>query len=526
MKKFALLSMVLIAAISLQAQWNIDPVNNTTIANCNSGDCDIYVSTDETSGNTFIQWTGNASNGCSPTLQCVNVSGIPQWGENGIHINSHNFPDMSLGISMVATTDNACVTCFSNYDGECIAIKINADGSFPWGEQGISVFDFPSGSAGCMTTQLIAGTDGGVWALTDDSMSTFVRYINANGNLNPTITISDAENRCKAGKMILGIDNMVFVSYQKYADGSMATNEEIWVEGYHIDGSSATLPTQLMTSTLIDFAYVHDVTPDSKNGGYVTFYYYSFIDNSYDIHIFHFDANGNSTISNPNGASVHLFDPTHNYLNSYATVDPISNDLIITYKKTNPLNEDEDCLYINRITENGERVWDDGILIGDYDGKGYSSKKVDIFPDGSGFMVSFYHGIVEDDEMPLKAMGFDMDGNSIWNTTMSTDLYRITDAKNNSGFHNGQNIIVWIAPSKGKIMGQNINQYGEIGPTSQHIVDNNPTDAEIEILQVFTLSGQSIRCNDLEKLSNGLYIVKGKTHDGQIICKKILISNR
>ena len=132
MKKFNLLAIILLAATTLQAQWVDDPTTNTFLANGSGEGGEIYISTNEASGDTYFQWADGASNGWSPTLQRVDVNGVPQWGENGLHISSHNFLSWSSGTGMAATADNACVSCFQNENYECIALKINADGSFSW----------------------------------------------------------------------------------------------------------------------------------------------------------------------------------------------------------------------------------------------------------------------------------------------------------------------------------------------------------------------------------------------------------
>ena len=54
-------------------------------------------------------------------------------------------------------------------------VRINADGTFPWGEQGIVLF----GGQGGSRTELLAGEDGGVWALGADYENTYLSYINA-----------------------------------------------------------------------------------------------------------------------------------------------------------------------------------------------------------------------------------------------------------------------------------------------------------------------------------------------------------
>lgn len=468
MKKSILLTLVLAVALGLQAQWVNDPQTNTILANATTSGGEIYISSDEASGNTYFQWAGIAQNGWSITLQRVDVNGVTQWGEDGLHINSHDFSTSSSGTAIAATADDACVTCFQNIENECIAIKIMADGSYAWGEEGISVFDFPDSSPGCTRTELTAGDDGGVWAMATDMINTYVRYINADGTMNPTITISDFNGRnIMFGQMTLTDDNSVFVTYEKVGSGGWFVDKEIWVEGYDTGGMPLTPPVMLMGNYTFGVTYSHYIVPDHRGGGYA-YISHPGIGSAFNTYILHFDNNGNSTISNTSGAAVHSLDPSYYYYYPNATVDPITNDIIICYKKSDALTQSLSELYINRITDTGERLWGEGILIANDDGYRHSSSSIDVFPNGDGFMVSYLHGQTEGmTGMTLEAIGFDMNGNVTWNTTMNNVMDCKTGAESTSAFHNGQNIIAWINQGNGKLYGQNIDVNGNMGPVEQ-----------------------------------------------------------
>ena len=191
MKKSLLFLIGAFAVSTLQAQWVNDTATNTKLATASSRACEIYLCTHEASGDTYIQWSDSASNGWSVNLQRINASGIPQWGDAGIHIGSQQFETWSSGYAMAVTSDNNAVTCFANADNECIAIRFDKDGNTLWGEQGISVFNLPEGSLGRLKVELQAGTDGGVWVLAHDFDNAYLRYINADGTFNPAVTISD-----------------------------------------------------------------------------------------------------------------------------------------------------------------------------------------------------------------------------------------------------------------------------------------------------------------------------------------------
>ena len=461
MKKAVLLLMACAAFAALPAQWVDDPSANTFIVNTSSDAGEVYLSTDEGSGDTYVQFNQMRPNGWVPTLQRLTFDGVPQWGDAGITITELTFASWSQGVAMVATSDGGVVSCFSTDNEQSVAIRIDADGSFPWGEQGLVLFDGHGGSR----TELMAGDDGGVWALGTDYDNTYLCYIYPDGTLGQTITISDTSGKqCMFGLMVPGLYNSAFVVYEKESWAyTYFYEKEIWVVGYTPEGGQIAPETQLMAPYTMGGSYAHYVVPDGLNGGYA-YMWHAGIGGAFNTYVFHFDELGNSTIADMNGCAVHNIDPANFYLDAYGAVDPVSHDLIIAYTQTDAQFQAESRIYMNRITATGERLWGDGILVADNTGAYYSSVRVDAFEDGSGFSL-----IYEEDDR-VKAKGFDMDGNLLWNTTMCTNNYFKSFCKNSAGFHLGQNIVAWVNSSSGGLYGQNIGPDGTMGPIEPPII--------------------------------------------------------
>jgi len=461
MKKRLLFLLALTASFAVQAQWVDDPSRNTFIANCESYGRDIYMATNDATGDTYMQWTSSGSNGYGPSLQRLTFDGTPQWGADGIRITSHNFSSSSEGFAMAITTDNAVVSCFANYDGQTIAVKINADGTYAWGEQGIVLFD----GQGFSRTELLAGDNGGVWALGFDYHKHYLQYIKADGDLYPTITVAADGYDIEYGKLTLGVDNIAFLTYERVpTNSSMWADKEIYLVGYTVEGTQVG-PEVLLMSTQVSYViYIHRVVPDGLGGGYV-YIWHSGIGGVFNTYVFHYDANGFSTLDNTIGTTVHSEDLSHIYLDAYATVDPVSHDLIIAYIQADVATQSQNSIMVNRINAEGQRVWHEGYMVAEYQGVDYSSLKVDAFEDGSGFAVVYeksspsnsYHTTVE-------AIGMDMDGNVLWNKTLSSNVYSRNFCKTSTGFHLGQNIVSWVNAANGGLYGQNIGPDGTMGP--------------------------------------------------------------
>ena len=135
MKKLVLFLVGLFAFTALQAQWVDDPATNTFIANSSADAGEVYLSTDEVSGDTYLQFNQMRSNGWVPTLQRLTFEGIPQWGDDGITITSSSIVAKNLdGTEQTLTSDNmiaifpqvaskAGKIAFSTIDGEIYIIN-------------------------------------------------------------------------------------------------------------------------------------------------------------------------------------------------------------------------------------------------------------------------------------------------------------------------------------------------------------------------------------------------------------------
>jgi len=463
MKRLSFLFLALVASFALQAQWVDDPTTNTFIANSSADGGEIYTSTDPVSGDTYMQWSEMRSNGWAPILQRLDFEGNPQWGEDGIPITTPDIATWSPGYAMTATNDGGVVSVFRTASAHHYAVRINADGTFPWGEQGIVLFDGQGGDR----SEVMAGNDGGVWALGTDYTYSYLQYVSADGTLGPIITIGDGDWNHDFGLLVPGFDNSVFVVYEKnHWAYTYYYEKEIWVIGFTVDGAQIAPEAQLMLPYTMGGSYCHYVVPDGQNGGYA-YMWHAGIMGAFNTYVFHFDEYGHSTIADLNGTPVHEADANNFYLSAYATVDPISHDLIIAYEQTDASTQSQSRIYMNRITSTGEKVWGEGILVADYVGDSYSDILVDAFEDGSGFSLIYnkgsYNSIVE-------AKGFDMDGNLLWTKSMSTSNYSRAMCENSTGFHLGQNVIAWVNTANGGVYGQNIGPDGTMGPIEPPVI--------------------------------------------------------
>ena len=457
MKKLFFTILALAVFISVKAQWGDNPSTNTFLANTSADAGEIYTATNHITGDTYIQWSSFVGgNGWSPTLQRINFEGVPQWGDNGIHIAGHQFASYSQGFAMTTTNDGSVVSCFAADDDHSYAVKINADGTFPWSEQGVQLF----GGLGFSRVEVIATDDGGIWALGFDYSNLYLQYINQSAG--PVITITDLGGQsCMFGQLTLGNNNNVFVTYEKCGSG-MYTDKEIYVVGYNPDGSLYSPTTLLMSSQTFQVTYQHYAISDGMGGGYVYIWHPAMY--NFNVYVFHFNENGVTTIMDTNGVPVHSPDNNNLYIGASATVDPDSHDIILVYEQTDAAYQTQCKIYLNRITSSGERLWGDGFLVLDNGTVPCGGYRVDAFEYGGGFSLIFHKGLAQNSmQSTVEAKGFDMDHNELWSTQLCSNTYNKTGDKNTPGFFTGQNISVWVNAETGGLYGQNIGQNGEMG---------------------------------------------------------------
>ena len=620
MKKLLLSIIALAVFISVKAQWVDNTSTNTFIANTSADAGEIYTATNHNTGDTYVQWSSFVGgNGWSPTLQRINFEGVPQWGDNGIHIAGHQFASYSQGFAMATTTDGGVVSCFAANDDHSYAVKINPDGTFPWGEQGVQLF----GGQGFSRVEVIATDDGGIWALGLDYTNLYLQYINVTAG--PVVTISDHGGQsCMFGQLTLGTDNKVFVTYEKLGSG-FYTNKSIYVAGYNPDGTQFSPETLLMSEQTFQSTYIHYAISDGMGGGYIYIWHPAL--GNFNVYVFHFNQYGASTFLDTNGVTVHSYDPYNLYISANATVDPITHDIILIYEQTDDAYQAQCNIYINRITSYGEVLWGDGVLVLNNGTVPCGGYRIDAFEYGDGFSLIYHKGLAQNSmQSTVEAAGYDMNHNVLWNNQLCSNPYNKTGDENTPGFFAGQNISLWVNAETGGLYGQNIGQNGEMGGITPPIPPTPcypPTDLEgfysfdsgcqwygaeilwtapvelpkyynlyreelntgetatimvnadyteyfdevptgdyiyrltavhedcesdyaltstgdnyvlvtvdgiseigyeeiVTVKAVYNLAGQQLNCNDINELSQGIYIIHGLTKDGKSVVKKVV----
>ena len=469
------LIIALATSLSAKAQWVDDPTTNTILANCQKNAGEVLISPKPSSDGFYIQYLHSANNGWSPTVQLVNAEGEKQWGDAGIHITTPNLASWSPGYAMAALNDGVA-SMFRTVDSAHWVVKINQDGTFPWGEYGIKLFDGEGGDRSELLSTYDYNQDQGLWALGTDLQSSFLQYINADGTLGNMATISDPTKKCTKGKLAPA-ENGVFVVYAKRTFAKTAPySKRIYVAGYNKDGEQVVPETMLFGEFTADGSLIHQVVPDNNGGAYV-------------------------------------------YQDYCATVERNTNDLIIAYVQEDAESQTPHRIFVNRITETGEVLLGDGNMVADDMGQSsYNLFSVDADNETGGFVVIFATR-----QNTIEAVGFDKDNNLAWKTTLSSTSYNKTYGRRTSGFCEGQDVVAWINSQDGGLYGQNIGIDGTMGHGA-NVEQNVVEDEEIvTLVRIINVNGQTMTCKDENELTPGIYILQGTNKDGKMVNKKTII---
>lgn len=467
MKKHLLSFAFLLCASATMAQWVDDPSQNTLLATGSSDYGEIYISTNPQSGDTYIQWNNMKSNGWVPSLQKVDVNGVPQWGDDGILISGQQCATWSNGVAMTHLKDGGAVSAFANADGQCIAVKLNEDGSFAWGEAGIVALEMSD----CLRVELAAGNDGGFWIMGYDYSNTYLRYYNSDGTpYGQQVTISDSNGKSvDFTQLVLDDDNNVFAVYIKEQWAvSYYYNKSICVAKYTPEGVQATPEVELMTEFSMSGQIYHYALADGLGGGYA-YISHPAINDCFEVYAFHFDSNGNNTFSQHEGLTVSAPDGYNFHFQPNASVDPVSHDLLVAYRQTDADYQIHDAILVNRITADGEKVWGDaGFTLIPTAEQSLSSIMIDAFPDGSGASIVYEYSN-SGYNYTIHSIGISNDGSRLWTSDICTSPSYVSLCDFTSGYHNGQTIIAWQDGRDGNtaLYGQNLQPDGSLGPVEQ-----------------------------------------------------------
>ena len=477
MKKLLLIIAISCIAMQMSAQWSNNPsVNNIVYSNENTETYGSLSATDETTGMTYIQWFILSDNGMQPIMQLYNNQGIAQWTDNGITVSTHTNGTALFGTALTVSSDGCALVGFSderNGSMNPFIYKISQSGEFVWGVDGVQL-----SSTEAYRIYVQPCNDGSAWAAWVNDKC-YMRHINADGSLDPIITILPTSDTTYYGHIMVDDNNNATMAYLIKTGGSfIMPTQQIKICKYSPDGTQIwSTHNILMQDYTMNFSTEIQLMSDGLGGGYVATTV--IINNHHEALLFHFNADGTPTTSTT-GIQASNESTFHNYYPTIS-VNPTTHNCIMFFRKT---DADENYYYELKgqcFTTNGEKLWgNNGISLSDNTNYVYPVISVSV-PEGGAILI-YENG---DNQPIIKAMRVDVNGNFVWDNG-SIDVCNVTSPKIGSnvtsGVHNGQLIYSWDdSRTPEGLYAQNLKLDGTLGPIACNVTGDANGDGSVNI---------------------------------------------
>jgi hypothetical protein len=166
--------LILITAGIARGQWPTDPVENMII--CDREGEQILAKIAATSdGGCYVSWHDHSSGNYDVYLQRLNGDGQIQWEENGLLISDHPQDSWITDYDMAVDLEDCAILVFNDIrdglDRDIFAYRIDPDGNFLWGPDGLTISDNEGFEPDPQVTITTAGNIIFAWPEPDEHMA-------------------------------------------------------------------------------------------------------------------------------------------------------------------------------------------------------------------------------------------------------------------------------------------------------------------------------------------------------------------
>ncbi|MCB2200081.1 T9SS type A sorting domain-containing protein [bacterium] len=461
------LLLVVVSAIAFipeaHAQWPTDPALNLTLAN-GDGEQTTPIIRETSDGGAFILFYSNASGNYDVYLQYVNAAGAVQW-ENGLLVSDNPMTSWITVWDMeVDVNDNAIFATNDIRDGDdwdIYAYSVSTDGTFNWGEDGVTLTANAIGDVG---QQAVGTSDGGaVFAWQDDNSVVNLTKLDADGNSawDPAvITITD-EFPVDRIKLASTDDGGVIAGYQVHTSDFWMSPSYYVGQRYSADGTPQWGDGGVQANPNGDISTFTqpDILSDGANGA--IFYWYN---NNNHAFVQHVDASGSVLWNDASAVQASLA------ADQLQTSPDIAYDMAsgITYIFYTISNANQSLWGVGgqAVSANGARLWGDNAVELVALGQNQASHVSATFVPGYGAVATYLIDAGGQADH-LEGIMLDASGEPVWDTSpvvmssVSSEKGRQNAVLNNAG----QVLSVFTDNRSGNpdLYLQNINPDGSLG---------------------------------------------------------------
>ncbi len=538
------------------AQWTEDSTLNTPIRD--AANASFPKIAQSLNGNSYISWFEINNFNFELHMQLLNPNGNKLWQPDGIIVSNYPQDSVILPYDLKSDNDGNVIIAFQNKRNDSLHIivnKIDLNGNFLWGADGISLFDSSSQNGYNPSIGITAQNDIAIAWIADSASSKWIaaQRLSPSGILqwNNIYRIKDSNSILNFSYPKLfpsGSDEIQIVFIEE--NGSLPNvTSTLYTQRVHASGNNFwPSPIKVSSKKLSSFSFSNPI-PDDNGGFYITYNSYNPVNSTLsDVYVQNVDYNGNlwsstgieaanSTTTNKRVVSGIYVSFTSEYWVLMQLLDGSFSNSGISVQKFDALGN----ILFN----------DNALIISPIDPVFYNPNSFNYVNDG--IIISSTYG--SSGQQHIKAVKIDNDGIPLWaNTSVSINATNSNKDYVQSGeFIDSNLVFVWQDDRNGSgIFAQSIAGNGILRNTtgiSNLTNENNilffPNQSNSPVvyfplpskskcfIQINDLLGKELAfinvpiqstffsLNNFENLSRGLYFVSVNTNNNIRIFKWI-----
>ena len=504
MRSFYPALLFLLAVGSTRAQWTTDLSMNTTVRAAEAIDISSHLVADGPEGSTYVSWFENGSGNYQLRMQRLDVDGNRMWPDSGLVVSS--YPQNSAIYRYDLKTDqdgNAIVAFQDERTGQLdiVAYKIDPDGAFLWGDDGVELPTDGSTGIGPSVAGLSNGNTVIAWSTNDTPGRIAFQLVTPDGTLMllPAGEISML-TRVSRPVPVATTDGGFILQYEleganflapatMYAQRYDEAGEHVWHD-----------PVQVSTKTISGFFFPQPAT-DGRDGFYLAFNTGNPNNpNISDVYMQRVRSDG-STWSHE-GSRMDNSDITQKFTAGKGFAWINDDDGLMVPLQVTDIAQGQSAVAVQRVDTAGALPL--GPAVPPIIFSGSYTTPVDIASTVDGAIIIQSTSTVNSDQ--LKAKRVDITGAAVWSPAVQ-DVSTASSTKGDvavTSVRDGQAVVVWEDDrSPNGVYAQNITEL-PTGVASIPLngaglrLEENPTDQPVLLLDQTTRSPTELKVFDAE----------------------------
>ncbi|MGD8451690.1 MAG: hypothetical protein PVJ57_07710 [Phycisphaerae bacterium] len=359
----ALVLVCLASAGLVMGQWAVDPAVNLAVADRTSEQVVPKVA-GTADGGCYIAWHDHASGNYDIYLQRLDREGHEVWGHNGIAISTHVQNSWITDWDLLVDADGCAVLTFVDLraggDWDVYAYRIDPDGVFLWGPDGVALSDNADFEAMPRVAETTDGEFVFVWSRSPDvgDGSLVIQKLSTDGT--PQFGATGIEVFGAAGESpgyvnVVAADNGAFIMSWVRDMSTFMSPRHFRAQKYSAAGVAQwAAPVEVYNASSLPLGHFPTTLPDGAGGAILVWHRSQ--SNMYNCLVQHVTANGGERFTH-NGVLVstltarHHIDPAGVYL-------PDTDEILIFWNERNSA-QSQWGLYGQKLSPTGQRMWGD-----------------------------------------------------------------------------------------------------------------------------------------------------------------------